>query len=57
MGAEAIGPVKALYSSIGECQVQEVVLGGLESRGRREGKREGGFLRENQERGYYLKCK
>jgi hypothetical protein len=33
---EALGPVKALCPSVGECQGQEVGVGGLESR--REGK-------------------
>ena len=33
MGGEALGPVKVLCPSIGECQVQEV---GLVSRGRGE---------------------
>jgi hypothetical protein len=29
MGEEALGPVKALCPSIGECQAQEVGVGGL----------------------------
>ena len=37
MGGEALGPVKALCPSVGECQGQEVGVGGLVSRGRREG--------------------
>jgi hypothetical protein len=38
MGEEALGPVKALCSSVGECQGQEAGVGGLVSRGRGEGK-------------------
>ena len=49
MGGEALGPVKALSSSVGECQGQEVGVGGLVSKGRGEGVE--GFWRENQERG------
>jgi hypothetical protein len=37
MGKEALGPVKVLCPSIGECQGQEVGVGGLESRGMGEG--------------------
>ena len=37
MGGEALGPVKVLCPSIGECQGQEVGVGGLVSRGRRKG--------------------
>jgi hypothetical protein len=37
MGEEALGPVKVLYPSIGECQGQEVGLDRLVSRGRQEG--------------------
>jgi len=37
MGGKALGPVKVLCPSLGECQVQEVVVGGLVSRGREEG--------------------
>ena len=37
MGEEALGPVKVLCPSIGECQGQEAGVGGLESRGRGEG--------------------
>jgi hypothetical protein len=48
MGGEALGPVKAL-PSVGECQGQEVGVGGLVSRGCREGI--GDFHRGNQERG------
>ena len=33
MGGEALGSVKALCPSIGECQGQEAGVGGLESRG------------------------
>ena len=45
MGGEALGPVKALCPSIGECQCHEVGVGGLVSRGRGEGI--GGFQRGN----------
>ena len=34
MGGEALGPVKVLWPSIGECQ--EAGVGGLGSRGREE---------------------
>jgi hypothetical protein len=44
VGGEALGPVKALCPSVGECQGQEAGVGGLVSRGR-------GFQRGNQERG------
>ena len=37
MGGEALGPVKALYPSVEECQGQEVGVGGLVSKGRGEG--------------------
>jgi hypothetical protein len=43
MGGEALGPVKGLCPSIGECQGQEVGVGRLMSRGSREGI--GGFQR------------
>ena len=49
MRGEALVPVKALCPSVGECQGQEVGLGGLVSRGRGEGI--DGFWRGNQERG------
>ena len=49
MGGEALGPVKALCPSVGECQGQEAGVGRLVSRGREEGV--GGFQRGNQERG------
>jgi hypothetical protein len=32
MGGEAFGLMKIIYPSTGECQGQEVVVGGLESR-------------------------
>jgi hypothetical protein len=48
MGGEGLCPMKALCPSIGECQGQE--MGGLVSRGRREGIREGVFQRRNQKR-------
>ena len=34
---EALGLVKVLCTSIGDCQSQEAGMGGLVSRGRREG--------------------
>jgi hypothetical protein len=37
MGGEALGPVKALCPSIGECQDREAGVGGLVSRGRGDG--------------------
>jgi hypothetical protein len=45
MGGEALGPVKALGPSIGECQGQEAGEGGLGSRGRVKGM--GEFWRGN----------
>jgi hypothetical protein len=42
---KALGPVKALCPSVGECQGQEAGVGELVSRGRREGI--GGFQRRN----------
>jgi hypothetical protein len=49
MGGKALGPVKVLCPSVGECQGQEAGVGRLVSRGRGEGI--GGFRRGNQERG------
>jgi hypothetical protein len=49
MGGVVLGPVKALCSTVGECQDQEMGVGCLVSRGRGEGI--GGLGRENQERG------
>jgi hypothetical protein len=49
MGGEALGPVKAQYPSIGDCQDRELGVGGLVSKGRRNGI--GCFQRGNQERG------
>jgi hypothetical protein len=43
MGEEALGLVKVLCPSIGECQGQEAEMGGLVSRGRGQGI--GGFWR------------
>jgi hypothetical protein len=37
MGGEALGPMKALCPSVGECQDQEAGVCGLVSEGRREG--------------------
>jgi hypothetical protein len=34
MGGEALGPMKSLCSSVGECQGKEAGVGGLVSRGR-----------------------
>ena len=39
MGGEALGPVKVLCHSIGECQGQKVGVGGLGSREREGGDR------------------
>jgi hypothetical protein len=36
MEGEALGPMKVLYPSIGECLGQEAGMGGLENRGRGE---------------------
>jgi hypothetical protein len=41
MGGEALGPVKVLCSSIGECQGQKAGVGGLGSRGGHRGFLEG----------------
>jgi hypothetical protein len=41
MGGKALGPVKALSPSVGECQGQEAGVGGLVSRRRGDGM--GGF--------------
>jgi hypothetical protein len=43
MGREALGPVKARCTSIGECQGQEVGVGELVNRGRGEAIGEGDF--------------
>ena len=48
MGGEAFCPVKALYPIVGECQDQELGVGGLVSSGREDGI--GGFQRGKQER-------
>jgi hypothetical protein len=45
MEGEAFGLVQNLCPNIGECQGQEVEVGGLGSRGSREGIRD--FQREN----------
>jgi hypothetical protein len=45
MGGEALGLVKVICPSIGDCQDQEAGMGGLVSRGR--GGRHRGFLRGN----------
>jgi hypothetical protein len=43
MEGEALCPMKALCSSVGECQGQEVGVGGLVIRGRGEGVEGGCF--------------
>jgi hypothetical protein len=48
MGGEALGPVKVLSPSAGECQGQEPGVGGLVSRGEEEGM--GVFRGENRKR-------
>jgi hypothetical protein len=48
MGGNALGPVKVLCPSIGECQGQDVGVGGLVNRGSSKGI--GGFKRGNQKR-------
>jgi hypothetical protein len=50
MGGEALGPVKVLCPSVGECQGQEVGVGGLVSRGRGKGIWGGGFQGETRNR-------
>jgi hypothetical protein len=45
MGGEALGPVKVIFPSIGECQDQEVGVGGLVRRGIEDWI--GGFQRGN----------
>jgi hypothetical protein len=49
MGGKALGPVKVLSLSKGDCQGQEAGVGGLVSRERGEGIR--GFWRGHQEKG------
>jgi hypothetical protein len=51
MGGKALGPVKAQCPREGECQGQEVGVGGLVSRGRGKRVGESVFQRGNQERG------
>ena len=46
MGGEGFGPVKALCPSIGECQGQEVQMGGFVSSGLGKGEGEEVFRRE-----------
>ena len=53
MEGESLCPMKALGLSVGECQGQEVGVGGLVSRGRVE-EMERAWSR-NQERGQHLK--
>jgi hypothetical protein len=45
MGGEALGPVKAISTSVGQCQGQEAGVGELVSRARGEGV--GDFQRGN----------
>ena len=47
MGGEAIGPVKVLCPTVGECQDREAGVGGLVSRGRWIGDGIWGFWRVN----------
>jgi hypothetical protein len=49
MGEEALGPVKALCPSVGECQGQEA--GVVSEQGKGGGDGGGSFQRVNQERG------
>jgi hypothetical protein len=49
VGGEAVGPVKVICPSIGECQDQEVGVGGLMNRVR--GERIGGFWEEKRSKG------
>jgi hypothetical protein len=51
MGGEAIGPVKAQFPNVGECQGQEVGVSRVVSRGRGEGVEGRHFWRGNQEKG------
>jgi hypothetical protein len=53
MRGKALGPVKALCPSVGECQDKEVRVSGLVSRGRDDGM--GGGWRGNEEGGQHLK--
>ena len=50
MGGDALGPVKVLRPSVGECQGQEAGVGVLVSRGKGERIRGGGFRRETRRR-------
>jgi hypothetical protein len=54
MGGEALGTMKAICPSVGECQEREAGVDGLMI-GVRGWDR--GFQRGNQEKGYHLKCK
>jgi hypothetical protein len=54
MGGEALGPVKALSPSVGECQGQESGVGGLESRKRGEGWRRDGVFGGKTKKGYNI---
>jgi hypothetical protein len=49
MGEEVLGPERADAPNVGECQDREAGMGGLVSRGRKDGIE--GFQRGNQERG------
>jgi hypothetical protein len=54
MGGEALGPVKVLYPSIGECQGQEEGVGGLVSR---KGRKDRGFSEGQLGKGITFECK
>jgi hypothetical protein len=51
MGGKALGPVKALCPSVGECQGQESGVGGLVSRVKGEGLGGMEFLERKQGKG------
>jgi hypothetical protein len=51
MGGEALGPVKALCLSVGECQGQEAGVNGLVISRSGEVDKGRGFSEEDQERG------
>ena len=55
MGGGALGPVKVLCPSVGECQGQEVGVGELVSRVRGEGRGDKGFSEGKLEKGITFK--
>jgi hypothetical protein len=61
MGGETLGPVKALFPNVGECEGREAGVGRwVEEHPHRSSGREDGiqvFQRGNWEREYHLKCK